>query len=256
MRIGILGTGRIAAAMVQGWVSAGIDPASITCSPRNRQVAARLAAEFGVVAAASDADAVDRADVVILSVPPAAAEEVLASLSFRPTQRVVSVAAGVPLHALGPAARPAGIARAMPTTAAAVGVTPIPILGGDGMVEEVLSVLGTLVPVADEAAFEVACVSLSTYAWVLDLLGRSAVWSFRNGLDPEASRVLAAETFAAAGRMVADLPERPVHDIAKEAAAPGGLAAAGLARLAGAGVNEAWAAAHDEALRRGRGGRG
>lgn len=250
MRIGIIGTGRIAACMVQGWVGAGINPADIICSPRGRQMSARLAREHGVTVADSNADVADLAHVIVLSVPPSRAEEVVQALSFRPAQRLVSVVAGVSLQQLGPAARPAGLARAMPGTAATIGLTPVPLLGGDGPVEEVLSVLGPLVPVADEREFEVACVSLATYAWALDLIGRSAAWSFRAGLDPEAARALAGEVFSAAGRMVVDLPERPVHDIAKEAALPGSEADAGLKQLAETGVNEAWIAAHAAALKR------
>lgn len=62
--------------------------------------------------------------------------------------------------------------------------------------------------------------------------------------------MLAGEVFSAAGRMVADLPERPVHDIATEAALPGSEAEAGLKQLSSTGVNEAWAAAHAAALKR------
>lgn len=248
--IGIVGTGRIASYMVQGWVGAGIDPATITCSPRGRATAARLGRDCGVRVAESNADAVDFARVVVLAVPPAAAVETLGQLSFRAAQRVVSVCAGVPLDQLAQAARPADVALAMPTSAATIGMSPIPLLNADETVEEIFSVLGAAIPVATPEEFEVATVSAALYGWVLELIGRSAAWSFRRGLPPETARALSAEAFAAAGRMVADLPGRPVHEIAREVATRGGITELGLEHLGTTGVFEAWAEAERLVLER------
>ena len=250
MKIGIIGAGRIAGYMIQGWVSAGIDPASITCSPRGRASADRLRREFGVNVAESNADAAVDAEIIVLSVPPEAAEGALGALSFRAAQRVVSVCAGVPLEVLAPLVRPADVARAMPTSAATIGVSPVPLFNADEKAEELFSILGPIVPVETEREFEIATVSAAAYGWCLELIGRSAALSFRAGLAPEVARQLAAETFAAAGRMVADQTERPVHDIAKEVSTPGGITELGLKTLGSAGTWEAWSAAHNAVLDR------
>jgi pyrroline-5-carboxylate reductase len=89
MTLGFVGTGTMAAAMVEGL--AGDD---ILVSPRGAGIAADLAARFpGVTIAASNQAVVDGSDMVILSVRPQIAEEVIRALRFRPGQKVLSLIA-------------------------------------------------------------------------------------------------------------------------------------------------------------------
>ncbi len=94
MNLGFIGTGEIAVAMVTGFCTAEPRPERITVSPRNADKAAALAAAFPEVEVAADNQAVvEASDWLVLAVLPLVAEEVLASLRFRPDQKVVSVLA-------------------------------------------------------------------------------------------------------------------------------------------------------------------
>ncbi len=98
MNLGFIGTGEIAVAMVTGFCTAEPRPERITVSPRNADkaaaLAAALAAAFPEVEVAADNQAVvEASDWLVLAVLPLVAEEVLASLRFRPDQKVVSVLA-------------------------------------------------------------------------------------------------------------------------------------------------------------------
>ena len=89
MTLGFIGTGAIAAAMVEG-----LAPDRILLSPRGASVAADLAARFaGVTIAASNQAVVDGSDLVVLSVRPQVAEAVIRALRFRPGQKVLSLIA-------------------------------------------------------------------------------------------------------------------------------------------------------------------
>ncbi len=82
MRLGFVGTGTIASAMVIGLRAAGnTDP--IILSPRNAEIAADLAGRFDNVQVASTNQAVlDASDLVVLAVRPQIASSVLPELRF------------------------------------------------------------------------------------------------------------------------------------------------------------------------------
>src|SRR3546814_12197537 len=98
-RLGLIGTGTVAAAIVEGLAMSGNEP--ILLSPRNADSAADLASRFSHVGVASDNQAViDDSDLVILAVRPQIADAVLGPLRFRPDHRILILIATVSLARL------------------------------------------------------------------------------------------------------------------------------------------------------------
>lgn len=94
--VGILGVGELAAALVEGLLSGPYAGPEILLSPRGAATAQRLAARHSGVRICSGNQAVtEGADVLFLTVPPSAVEEVCTSLRVRRTTIVVSAIAGV-----------------------------------------------------------------------------------------------------------------------------------------------------------------
>ena len=125
MRVGFLGTGAIAAAMVRGLAGQGH---LILVSPRNASTAATLAAELPEVAIAPNDALVAGSDVVFLCLLARTAEEVLPGLPFRPDQTVISVMVDAPLANLRRLCAPAReIAITIPLPPIAGGGCPLPV---------------------------------------------------------------------------------------------------------------------------------
>jgi predicted dinucleotide-binding enzyme len=78
MKIAIIGTGRVAAALGKGWAVRGHMVTFASRQPGSERVAALVEAAGPNAAAASVADAVARSSTVVLAVPFAAVREVLA----------------------------------------------------------------------------------------------------------------------------------------------------------------------------------
>ena len=98
MRVGFLGTGRIAAALVDALAPAGHQ---IELTRRGRATSAALAERHPRVAVHDDPQAVvDRSEVVFLCLMAATAWELLPKLQFRPEQEVVNVMCDAPLPRL------------------------------------------------------------------------------------------------------------------------------------------------------------
>ena len=95
--LGFLGAGHLTELLVRGVSGCGY---RLIVSPRNAEVAARLSAEHGCDVAASNQALVDAVDGVFVCLPAATGAEVLAGLTFRPGQPVLSAMAGTGLAKL------------------------------------------------------------------------------------------------------------------------------------------------------------
>ena len=100
-KIGIIGTGAIAEAVVVGLCNQADPPKNILLSPRNQQRAEQLAERFSNVEIAKDnQEVIQVSDIVFLCVRPKVVEEVLNGLRFNADQQVVSFVAGCSIKQL------------------------------------------------------------------------------------------------------------------------------------------------------------
>ncbi len=94
MKLGFLGTGTISDAIIRGLCQTNLPISEIIISPRNADIAKKLADDFAQVTIASDNQAVvDGTDMVFLGLRAQIASETLTALRFRPQQKVVSLIA-------------------------------------------------------------------------------------------------------------------------------------------------------------------
>jgi pyrroline-5-carboxylate reductase len=251
LKIGIIGTGHLAANMVEGWMRDPENRPTITLSPRNARISAEIAARHGAQVADDNQAVLDVSDIVVLACRPAQSGAALDGLSWRAGQHLVSVCAGVPIAGLP--APGAAVSRAMPLTASRIGESPTILYPGSDAVRAALAPLGTVIAVADEAAFEIASVDAAVYGWAFALIGAMSDWSAEAGLEPAVARHLTAHVFRAATGMVLKHPGAPLPEMLEELATPGGITELGLAELSDRDALDAWKAAADKVLERLRG---
>ncbi|HEY2705731.1 MAG TPA: pyrroline-5-carboxylate reductase [Candidatus Dormibacteraeota bacterium] len=123
-RVGVIGTGAMAEAMVAGMLETHVvDPGQLCCSHPREERRRQLAERFGVSTAASNQAAAEGADVVLLAVKPQVLPTVMPELRTVLTddQLVVSVIAGASTRALGDGLGHPAIVRSMPNTPAQIG---------------------------------------------------------------------------------------------------------------------------------------
>ena len=127
--LGFVGTGTITASIVTGLCGASGTSNRIWLSPRNADVAARLAATCPQATVAdSNQQVLDRSDVVFLAVRPQIAYDVIRELRFRPEHRVISLVATFSRDRIATLVAPAAAvscAVPQPTVAARLGPTVI-----------------------------------------------------------------------------------------------------------------------------------
>ena len=91
MKLGFIGTGKIASSVINGICSSKISFTKILISARNKKIANQLQKKFKKVVITKDNQKiVDNCDWVFLSVTPSVGERIIKDLNFRPTQTIIS----------------------------------------------------------------------------------------------------------------------------------------------------------------------
>ena len=89
MKIGFIGTGKIASSVITGICSSKISFNKIWISPRNKIIAANLKKKFKkVIIAKTNQEIVDNCNWVFLSITPMVAQKVIKNLKFKPSQTI------------------------------------------------------------------------------------------------------------------------------------------------------------------------
>lgn len=174
MRLGFVGTGTIAEAVVRGLAPAGH---AITVSERNAARAARLAGEFPNVAVAGNQGVVDASEVVFLGLMAGHAPEVLGGLRFRDDQRVVSFMADMPLEKVAALVAPARAdAIMLPYPGIARGSSPILALGDVGVIEALFSPANTVYALRDAAEMAACLCAQAVLSPAVQMVAVAAEW--------------------------------------------------------------------------------
>ncbi|MEQ9261340.1 MAG: NAD(P)-binding domain-containing protein [Roseovarius sp.] len=181
MRIGVIGCGTIARAVVEGIARDGHD---ITVSERSAHHAAFLAENFENVRIANNQGVVDASDVLFLGLMAEVAQEVLGSLVFREGQVAITFMAGASLEEADALIRPArATAIMMPFPGIAQGGTPVMMQGDAQLVTEIFGKRNSIFPLrnADEmAAYLCAQAVLSPVARMVEA---ASDWLESRGAD-------------------------------------------------------------------------
>ncbi len=242
MRIGFAGAGNMAAAMARGWSGAERSPEAMLFYDLDDDRAMALAAEVGGETRPGLAELGDDSDAVVLAVKPSALDEVARELAGK-ARAIVSVVAATPTSRLGEAFPETPILRVMPNQPVEVREGTLCHVSPLDMPEQLsarllalLGQLGRLVEV-EERLIDVAMAIMScSPAYLAMLADALAEAGEAEGLEPELSRELVADTLAGTAEL---LRVRDAEHIRRVVASPGGATEAGLEALERRAVREA-----------------
>lgn len=218
MRLGFIGTGNIAAAMVEGLGGNAV------LSPRGAALAADLAGRFpGVMIAESNQAVVDQCDLVVLSVRPQIVEDVVRALRFRSGQTVLSLVAATKVDSIRDwIGLDLPVIRAIPLPFVADRRCVTPIYPPDPVVAELFDRLGQTVECRTQAEFDLLAVGSALMGSYFGILELAQGWLVDEGLPEAAARSYMAGLFANLGR-VAEGSSKTFADLREEYSTRGGL---------------------------------
>ena len=130
MRLGFIGTGKIASSVITGICNSKIIYKNIIISQRNKKIANNLKKKFKkIIIAKNNQEIINNSDWVFLSVTPTVGEKIIKDLKFRPNQTVVSFISSITLAKLKKMIKTKNvdIVRAIPLPPISLKKGPIPI---------------------------------------------------------------------------------------------------------------------------------
>jgi pyrroline-5-carboxylate reductase len=251
-RIGFIGGGNIAEALIRGLLQSGtVGNDAVRASDPSDVRREQLGRAHAIGAHADNREVAAWAEVLVLAVKPQAMAAALASLAGFEAL-VITVAAGVPTTTIE-AALPARVVRAMPNTPALVGAGATAIAKGSRATDADLELaaalfasVGRVVRVSESALDAVTGLSGSGPAYVMVLIEALADGGVAMGLPRDVALTLAAQTVYGSAKLQLDTGEHPAA-LKDRVASPGGTTIAGLSRLEAEGFRGAVIAAVEAA---------
>ena len=241
LAIGFLGAGKMATALAQGFVRAGLVPAGqIMASDPSEAARAAFAKAVGATTTASNAEVARFAELLVLAVKPDQAAGVVAEVRDHFTARhcLISIAAGVPLAkleaGLGTGAR---LIRVMPNTPALVGASATAFALGksalpeDGLLaQKLFSAVGLVFQVKESLLDAVTGLSGSGPAYAYLFIEGLSDGGVAAGLPREIATRLAAQMVLGSAKMVLETGLHP--GVLKDmVTSPGGTTIEGIHEL-------------------------
>ena len=224
-RVGFIGVGTIAEALITGMCAAGEQRATFLLSPRNADIAKRVAERFSFVEVARDNQAViDGSDIIFLAVRPQVAADVLGTLKFRREQRIVSLIATFGVARLRTLVAPATtIARATPLPAVARRLGPLTLYPAVPEIAKLLEGLGQLFQLQNESDLDAYWAVTGLMGSYLGLLDEIAGWLARQNLEETQVFPFVAAMFGALAVTAAERAGDGFDRLVVEHSTPGGL---------------------------------
>ena len=217
-RIGMLGSGNMAGALIRGLIASGtVQKDQVRASDVRRERLDELHAEFGIETTQDNKALVSWADLLVLSIKPQVMDRVLEQVgeAVNPDTLVVSIAAGVPIRAIESRLHSGvRVVRAMPNTAAIVLAGATGVAPGAHATEEDVEVTRTLFEavgrtvVLDESLIDaVTGLSGSGPAYIMLMIEALADGGVKVGLHRDTALLLAAQTVFGSAKLLLETGE-------------------------------------------------
>lgn len=241
MKLGFIGTGNMASAIMGGIIKNQIIPAEeIIGADLFAPGRERAKAQFGIHVTDSNKEVVEKADVIVLSVKPQFYADVIHEIrdDIRAAQIVITIAPGKTLAWLAEQfGKDVKLVRTMPNTPAMVGAGMTAACPNEHMTEEETAYVRTLlesfsrVEIVPERLMDtVVSVSGSSPAYVFMLIEAMADAAVSGGMPRPQAYQFAAQAVLGSAKMVLETGKHP-GELKDMVCSPGGTTIAAVAKL-------------------------
>ena len=232
MKLGFIGTGNMASAMIGGILKNQILSADeVIGSNRGLQKRESVKEQFGICVTENNKEVAEKADIIVLSVKPQFYEEVICEIRdvLRADQIVITIAPGKTLAWLAEKfGKEVKIVRTMPNTPALVGAGMTAMCPNEYMTEEetayvrsLLENFGRVEVVAERLMDVVVSTSGSSPAYVFMMIEAMADAAVSGGMPRPQAYQFAAQAVMGSAKMVLETGKHP-GELKDMVCSPGG----------------------------------
>lgn len=220
MKIGFIGLGNMATAMIGGLLEQGVfQKSEITGSAKHAATAEKMQAQFGIEAGTDNVLVAKEADILVLAVKPVFFAEVIGEIreAVKPETLIISIAAGKSLDWIsGAFGKEIKLVRCMPNTPALVGEGCTAVCVNEKVSAEekeltlkIMSSFGKACFVEERMMDAVVAVSGSSPAYVYMFIEAMADAAVLGGMPRTQAYEFAAQSVLGSAKMVLETGKHP-----------------------------------------------
>ena len=225
MKLGFIGTGKIASSVITGICTSKISFQKILISRRNKNISKKLKKRFRkVYIAKNNQEIVDKCNWVFLAVTPKVGKQILPKLKFRSNQKVISFIATINLAQLKKTlGKKIKIVRAIPLPPISLKKGPVPICPPDKQVKNFFDKIGTTVEIKNEKLSKNFWATSAMMAPFYEILKVLSDWLVKRGIKRNEAQKYITTLFVALSVDSVNNSIKHLKHLVADSQTPGGL---------------------------------
>jgi pyrroline-5-carboxylate reductase len=233
MRLGFIGTGKIASSVITGICNSSIIYKNIIVSPRNKKIANNLKKKFKKIKIAkNNQEIINNSDWVFLSVTPTVGQKIIKDLKFRSNQKVISFISTITLSQLKKMIKKKiDIVRAIPLPPISLKEGPVPICPPNKKIKAFFNKLGSTVEIKNEKLSINFWSTSGLMASYYNMLDTISVWLNKKGVKKLDAQKYVTLLFLALSKDAVINSTKDLKLLIKESQTPKGLNEQGLKEM-------------------------
>ena len=237
MKLGFIGTGKIASSVIKGICSSKISFTKILISQRNKLIARDLKKKFKkVFIAKNNQEIIDKCNWIFLSITPTVGQRIIKELKFKSDQTIISFISTMTLNDLKKAIKvKAKIIRAIPLPPISLKKGPVPICPPNKKVKNFFNKIGTTVEIKNEKSSINFWSTSGMMASFYELLRVMTNWLVKRGVKKSNAQRYVTSLFLALSEDAVVNSKKELKYLVKESQTPKGLNEQGVKELSKAG---------------------
>ena len=238
MKLGFIGTGKIASSVITGICKSSIKYNKIFISLRNQKISKQLKKKFKkIVIEKNNQKIVSKSDWVFLAITPSVGEKIIKDLSFKSNQTIVSFISTITIPRLKKMIKvKANVVRAIPLPPISLKKGPVPICPPNKKVKNFFNKIGSTVEIENEKLSINFWSTSGMMASYYDMLKVMSDWLVRKGIKRIDAQKYITSLFLALSKDAVINSKKDLKILVKESQTPKGLNEQGLKEMSKKGV--------------------
>ena len=238
MKLGFIGTGKIASSVILGVCGSKIKFRQIIVSPRNKRIANNLKKKFKKVSIAkNNQDVINKSNWIFLSVTPKVGDKIIKDLKFKSNQTIISFISTINLSELKKMIKvKSKIVRAIPLPPISIKKGPVPICPPNRQVKSFFDKIGSTIEIKNEKLSINFWSTSGMMASYYEMLRVMSNWLVRKGVKKQDAQKYITSLFLALSEDAVVNSNKDLKYLVKESQTPKGLNQQGLNTMSKKGV--------------------
>ena len=238
MKLGFIGTGKIASSVIIGLCNSKIKFKQVIVSPRNKKAASNLKRKFRkVIIAKNNQDVIEKSNWVFLSVTPNVGEKIIKNLKFKKNQTIISFISTINHSNLKKMIKvKSKIVRAIPLPPISLKKGPVPIYPPNKKVKSFFNKLGSTIEIKNEKLSINFWSTSGMMAAYYNILRVMSDWLVKKGVKRKDAQKYITSLFLALSEDAVVNSKKDLKYLVKESQTPKGLNEQGLKSMSKKGV--------------------